>query len=40
MSFVVNNPSTDRVADEQAPRMTKFTDGLVQLAKRLFVNLE
>jgi hypothetical protein len=40
MGFVVQNPPTDRVANEQTPRMTKLVDGLVELTKGLFVNFE
>jgi hypothetical protein len=31
MGFVVENPPRDRLANEQAPRMTKFIDGHVEL---------
>jgi hypothetical protein len=40
MSFVITYPSIDRLANEQNSRMTKFVDGLVELTKGLFVNLE
>jgi len=40
MSFVVENSSTDRVANEHTPCMAEFVGGFIELAKRLFVNLE
>jgi hypothetical protein len=40
MSFVVENSSTDRIANEHAPCLAKFVGGLIELAKRLIVNLE
>jgi hypothetical protein len=40
MSFVVHNSPRDRVTNEQTPRMAKFVDGLIEFAKRLFINLE
>jgi hypothetical protein len=40
MNLVVANPPTDRLANEQAPRMPKFVGGHVELVQRLRVNFE